>query len=162
MKNLKLTNFEEFKKNYLDENDKIKVFKYFYQYNNCFGLISQEDVQDCQQAEFLEKARTYSAFLSMSCLMLTLDRTLFRRSSFKPTKFLFQYGVLPMMSFQITKNYFCRDVEQTFHDMTEKYQFGVEQYHQGMELMTRAHKANRLGEFLEKGVDFDWSTVENE
>lgn len=30
MKNLKLTNFEEFKKNYLDENDKIKVFKYFY------------------------------------------------------------------------------------------------------------------------------------
>jgi len=31
-----------------------------------------------------------------------------------------------------------------------------------MELMTRAHKANRLNEFIEKGVDFDWSTVENE
>ncbi|CAD8165651.1 unnamed protein product [Paramecium octaurelia] len=38
----------------------------------------------------------------------------------------------------------------------------MEQYHWGMELMTRAHNANRLGEFLEKGVDFDWSKVENQ
>lgn len=29
MKNLKLTTFEEFKKSYLDNEDKIKVFKYF-------------------------------------------------------------------------------------------------------------------------------------
>ncbi|CAD8165653.1 unnamed protein product [Paramecium octaurelia] len=40
----------------LDENDKIKVFKCFYKYNNFFGLISQDEIQDCQQAEFLEKS----------------------------------------------------------------------------------------------------------
>ncbi|CAD8099356.1 unnamed protein product [Paramecium sonneborni] len=161
MKNLKLTNYEEFKTTYLG-NDKIKVFKYFYQYNNCFGYISQEDMEDCRNAELLEKARTYGAFISMNCLMLTLDKTLLRRSSFRMSKFLFQYGVLPLMSFKITKNYFCRDVEQTFHDMAEKYQFSLDKFHESMELMARAVEANRYDEFLEKGVDFDWRTIKNE
>ncbi|CAD8068223.1 unnamed protein product [Paramecium primaurelia] len=86
----------------------------------------------------------------MNCLMLKLDKTLFKRTSFNPMKFLLQYGVLSMMSYQITKKYFCRDVKQTFHDMNENIQFVVEQYHWGMELMTHDNKANCLGEFLEK------------
>lgn len=30
MKNLKLTNFEDFKKNYMNDYDREKVFRYFY------------------------------------------------------------------------------------------------------------------------------------
>lgn len=45
--------------------------------------------------------------------------------------------------------------------MAHKYQFSMEQYHNAMDMMSRAYKHNKLDEFLEKGLEFDWSTIDN-
>lgn len=75
------------------------MFKFFYNYNDSIGYISDEDVDDCRQAEFIEKARAGSVFFGVGTMMWTLDKTIFKHRRMSPVKFILSYAFLPSLSF---------------------------------------------------------------
>ncbi|CAD8163139.1 unnamed protein product [Paramecium octaurelia] len=164
-KQRKLTNFEEFRQDYFDviADDRAKLFNFFFEYNRQFGFINQDDYLQCTAAYLNYRARTSLALFGSPLVVFIANKTVFRNFQripvFRPAVFSFKYLGIPLLSFYITGKYFCQDTEKLFYEMAEKYQFGFYQYNQAMDLLERAHKANRLDEFMEKGTQFDWTGI---
>lgn len=101
------------------------------------------------------KNRTFGAFVGSGLTIAIANKTLFRNYPkfpiFRPAVFSFKYIAIPLFSFWLTKNYFCKDIENTFSSMANKYQFGFHHYNKAMDIMERAYRANRLDEFMKEG-----------
>lgn len=101
------------------------------------------------------KQRTMGALFGSFFTVLIVNKTLLRNYPkipvMRPLIFSSKYIGIPLLSFYLTRIYACKDVENTFANMAEKYQFGFKDYNRAMDIMERAYRANRFQEFIEKG-----------
>ena len=63
--------------------------------------------------------------------------------------FLGKYGFLPLLGFKFAKDYFLQDVESTFLDISEKYNFNYNDYNKAMDILERANKVGKFEELFD-------------
>ncbi len=59
----------------------------------------------------------------------------------------------------ICKPYFKKQVEDSFSQAVEKYNFGKQDYNNAMDILEKAYHAQRLHELFTRRSNFDWSSI---
>lgn len=142
------------------------LFNFFYENNDIFGQIAEEDMNELLKVNFLfEKRRAtymYGSFVSV----LLLDQVAFRLlfPSFRIPRFrfllnIFKYIGVPFLADKYCHLYRTQDVDNVFEQKREKYNFNFEDYTRVMRILERAYKVGRLEELLKIRSKFDWTGV---
>lgn len=135
---------EEFRQLYFQElvDNRSAMFNFFYENNDRLKFISEEDEGKLQKAYFNYVNRTfYSTFGTLAAVVLT-DRYIFPRffptfrfKSFRGLIFVGKYLLSPLVGFKIGKELFCQDTEQLYLDMSNKYNFGWDEYDKAIDIL---------------------------
>ena len=83
----------------------------------------------------------------------------FRIKQFRAVLNIGKYIGLPLIGFWVGKNYFAKDVEESFLQMSDKYSFNFYDYSKCMDILESAEKEGRLDELLQERNNFDWTKV---
>jgi len=161
-------NFDSFRTGHYNEiaENPSTLFNFFYNNNDIFGFISPEDEKTLDEYSLKYVNRTFYATFGSMAAVAFIDKVVmryafpnFRIKSFRAPIFLMKYIGIPFLSFGLCKEYFCQDIDDAFRETAEKYNFNFDDYNKAMDILDRANRAGRLEELLEKGPNFDWSTV---
>jgi hypothetical protein len=160
--------FENFRNFYFDEvgQDRASLFNFFLENNDIFDAVSKDD-EDLLNAQYLSYAnRTFNWTMGSLAGVLFMDKVVmkyafpsFHIKNLRGLVWLTKYIGVPLASYGLCKYYFCQDIEKSFQEAVDKYNFGFEDYNKAMDILEKAHKVNRLDELLDQGKKFDWSTV---
>ncbi len=160
--------FENFRNYYFDVvgQNRSSLFNFFLENNDIFQSISKEDENALQESYMTYANRTFNWTMGSLAGVLFVDKVVmryalpnFRINSFRGVLWVAKYVGVPLLSFGLCKYYFCNDVEKTFQEAVEKYNFNFEDYNKAMDIFEVANKAGRLEELLNTGKNFDWSTI---
>lgn len=160
--------FEQFRNYYFDEvgYNKSALFNFFFENNDIFKMITPEDEDILSANYFTYLNRTFNWSFGSLAGVLFVDQVVFRYAfpnyrikSFRTPLFFAKYICVPLLAFGVAKNYYCKDVDDCFLDISSKYNFGFEEYQQAMDTLERAHRVGKLDDLVEEGEKFDWTEV---
>jgi hypothetical protein len=76
--------------------------------------------------------RMSTVFVGTYAGVLFVDKVLLRKypkyPNFRATIFLFKYVAVPLLNYGLFRNYFSRDIQDSFRKMSDKYRFGYYEY----------------------------------
>jgi len=146
--------------------DKRYFFNFFLENNDIFQVIHPKDEEFLKERkqEYLKRTFTWTASalagtLLVDKLMKRHDPPRLQAKKFKKTAFMSKYLGVPLLSFAVCKAYFCKDWDNSFRGMADKYSFTFDDYNRAMNILDKASNAGKLDELLNKGKRFDWETV---
>ena len=143
------------------------LFVFFYENNDIFNQISEDDMKELIAMNKLYVMRGISAFYGTMGGVFFLDQIFFRfllpyRFPFKSGRFafaLFKYLGVPLISYKICDTYYQKDVDSVFNEKTQKYNFNYEDFERVMKVFERVWMVGRYQEFVEKRRNFDFTGV---
>lgn len=160
--------FENFRNYYFDEvgQNKSTLFNFFLENNDIFQSIAKEDEDYLQLQYFKYANRTFNWTIGSLVGVLFTDKVIFkyafpgfRINNFRSFVWMGKYIGIPLASFGLCKFYFCQDVEKSFQEAVEKYNFNFDDYNKAMDIFERAHKVGKLDDLLDQGGKFDWNAI---
>ena len=142
------------------------LFNFFYENNDIFKQISEEDMKDLTKMHINLQLRRARYFYGSLFSVLLLDQVVFRFAfptlrinRFRIPLNLFKYMAPPLLAYRYVDVYGTNDVDEVFERNMEKYNFNYEDYTRVMKILERAFNAGRMPELLKKRDTFDWSGV---
>lgn len=158
--NFRAMHFEEIAQN------RSTLFNFFFENNDIFRLINEEDETLLRNNYFRYMDRTSNYTIGSFFSVLFIDQVAlrfalpnFRIPYLRPLVFLGKYLGVPLLTFKYCQSYLCKDIDETFQTVAKKYNFSYEDYNSVIDILERAERAGRLDELLEKRSKFDWSGV---
>lgn len=142
------------------------LFTFFYENNDLFKQIDEDDMLDLKKMHLTYRNRTFNYFSGAFLAVLLIDQVVFRFAlptfrikHFRFPLFLFKYIGVPLLAWKFCDKYRVKDIEQIFEDKTMKYNFNFEDFNRVMAIVERAFNVGKMKELFEKRNKFDWSQV---
>ena len=158
--NFRAMHFEEIAQN------RSSLFNFFFENNDIFRLINEEDENLLRHNYFKYMDRTSNYTIGSFFTVLFIDQVAlrfampsFRIPYLRPLVFLGKYLGVPLLTFKYCKNSLCKDIDETFQEIANKYNFSYADYNNVIDILERAERVGRLDELLEKRSKFDWADV---
>lgn len=143
-----------------------EFFKFFVHHNSIFKMISDDDYNRLiNESQFFSITNTYVSLLTIGSVFV-VDQLLmrylapnFRIKKFRFPLFLGKYIGIPLFVSTLSYSYLIKQLEQSFFDIDEKYNFGMPEFNVAMDVLERAFNVGKLEELLEERENFDWKKV---
>lgn len=128
------------------------LFNFFFENNNYFHMISQEDQNSLIEKNFLYLNRTCNYTIGAFFGVLIVDKIVmkkflpnFRIPGFRLPINIFKYLGIPLLAYKFSELYLMREVNNSFEELQKKYSFNYEDYNKvmdshGRELHSQAYK----------------------
>lgn len=116
------------------------LFIFFYENNKRFKMISEEDQLKCFEANLLYLNKTFNWTFGSFLSVLITDQIIMRKfypqiriPFFRLPLNIMKYVGIPILSFGICNYFFLTEVDNTFENMTRKYNFNYSDFCKVME-----------------------------
>ena len=144
--------FENFRNYFFDEigQNRTTLFNFFFENNDIFHTINPEDEAFLQYQYLRYANRTFNYTFGTLAGVLFVDKVVmrygfpnFKIKHFRPLIWVGKYIGAPLLGYGICKYYCCRDIEKTFKDAVDKYNFGYEDYTKAMDVLENVFKVGK-------------------
>jgi len=146
--------------------DKASLFNFLLENNEIFNSIHPADEQKLQEQvnDYIAKTFNYTlgSFVGIQFIDQVIMRFMFPQVVFPIYPGLFRiakYIGIPAATYMICKPYFKKQVEDSFSQAVEKYNFGKQDYNNAMDFLEKAYHEQRLHELFMRRKYFDWSSI---
>ena len=169
---LKEKDFEAFKSQIYQTygEDPMNFFKFFYENNDIFNTIQEEDMQQLKEKHVEYEIKTTSALYGTLLTVLFVDQIIlrfafprfnkpFRLNAKTVSLNLLKYVGIPLVGWRVCEKTCLLDVDKTFNDQRQKYNFNYEDFNRSMKIVERAFKVGRMEELMQVRAKFDWTGV---
>ncbi len=167
-KDLKHHQFEQYKSDLYQTfgQTPMTLFKFFYENNEIFQQINDEDMNELHRMHLNYIIRGNSYVFGSFLSVLLIDQVFFRLAlpKFRINRLrlplnIAKYIGIPLLAWKFFDVYRGKDIEKTFEENMQKYNFNYEDYNRVMGIFERPYNVGRMKEFMEKKEKFDWNGV---
>lgn len=142
------------------------LFNFFVENNDIFRKISQDDMRFMiSRLHKRQEAMGWSGVGTLASVILydrVLKKRIFetpRQPRFKLLTFGFKYLVLPWIATRAADRYMA--IEDDFQKLSQKYNFGYDDFSSSMNILERAKILGLLDELQEQRGNFDFRKLES-